>query len=131
MSVSDFVADSLTKIRNAQRAGHEHVELHMSNMIEAILTILKEEGFIETFYPYSENTKQMAKVELRYHKGSPVIRGIERVSKPGRRVYVKWEDIRPTLNNIGLGIISTPKGVISGKTAKYLHVGGEFICKVW
>lgn len=131
MSVSDPIADTLTKIRNAQRAGHEVVELRMSKLIESILGILKEEGFIEAYYPYSEGARQMAKVELRYHEGLPVIRGIERVSKPGRRVYVKWQAIRPTLNNIGLSIISTPKGVISGKTAKYQHVGGEYICKVW
>lgn len=131
MSASDPIADTLTKIRNAQAAGHDVVELKMSNVVESILTILREEGFIEAFYPYTEGARRMTKVELRYHNDRPVIRGIERVSKPGRRVYMKWQSIRPTLNNIGLSIFSTPKGVVSGKTAKFLHVGGEYICKVW
>ncbi|RME93821.1 MAG: 30S ribosomal protein S8 [Candidatus Hydrogenedentota bacterium] len=131
MSLNDPIADALTRIRNAQRAGHEAVEINLNKTIEAILNILKEEGFIASVSPFKEGAARKARVELKYYQNRPVIRGLERVSKPGRRVYQQWKDIRPTFNNMGLSIYSTPKGVVSGKEAKFLHVGGEYICKVW
>lgn len=132
MSVSDPIANAITRIRNAQRAKHGTVEIVMNNTIESIVNILKKEGFIEGISPFKDGPRKMAKIELRYDGGSnPVIRGIDRVSKPGRRIYQKWSDIRPYLNSIGVGIYSTPKGVLSDKDALNSHVGGEYLCRVW
>ena len=131
MSMSDIIADSLTRIRNAQRAGHEQVDVYVNGIIEKVLKILKDEGFIAEFISYKDENRPMAKVDLKYHKNKPVIRGMERVSKPSKRIYQACEEIKPALNNIGLNIYSTSKGVMSGKDARMKNVGGEFICKVW
>lgn len=131
MSVSDPIADALTRIRNAQGAGHDNVEVKTSKMLDAILEILKNEGFIFNTYHFKEKNTNMVKIDLKYYKREPVIKGIQKVSRSGRRIYVRWKDIRPTLNNIGLSIFSTPKGILSGKDAKNSHVGGEYICRVW
>jgi len=131
MAMSDPVADVLTRIRNAQSAMHDDVEVPVSKLIESILNILKVEGFIGNVSYKEDQKKRYAKVILKYYEGEPVIRGIQKVSKPGRRIYLKWKQIFPTLNNIGLSIISTPKGMLSGKEAKFQNVGGEYICKVW
>lgn len=129
--ITDPIADVLTRLRNAQRANHENVDVMLNKTTESLLAILKTEGFIEGYSAFQKGPAKMAKVELKYFKNKPVIQGVERVSKPGRRVYAKWEEIRPTLNNLGLSIFSTPKGILSDKDAKYNHVGGEFLCKVW
>lgn len=131
MSMSDPIADALTRLRNASRAGHENVELIANKTVESILKILKEEGYIGTFARSGEKGNYGCKVELKYYKGKPVMRGVQRVSKPGRRIYFGSTDIGPIRNNIGLSIYSTSKGVISGKEAKSIGVGGEYICKVW
>jgi len=131
MSMSDLIADSLTRIRNAQRANHEYVEVNTNNVVEAILEILKQEGFVKSVKFFKDKAKKKAKVELKYYMGKPVIKGLDRVSTPGRRIYSSWGNITPTLNNIGVSIFSTPKGVVTGKEAKYQHVGGEYLCKVW
>ena len=131
MSVSDSIADSLTRIRNAQNAGHENVSVPASKMLEAITKILKNEGYIGSYNNIKLDSRNMIKIDLKYFEGKPVIREINRISSPGRRVYIAWKDIRPTLNNIGISIFSTPKGVITGKEAKMSHVGGEHICEVW
>jgi small subunit ribosomal protein S8 len=129
--MSDIIADTLTRIRNAQRAGHEQVDVYVNGLIEKMLKILKDEGFIAEFIPYKDQSKPMAKVDLKYYKNKPVIRGMERVSKPSKRIYQACEEIKPALNNIGINIYSTSKGVMSGKEARMQNVGGEFICKVW
>ena len=131
MSMSDLIADSITRIRNAQAAGHDSVEVTRTNIVEEILKILKKEGFIGNYSNAERGAQRIAKVELKYFENGPVIRGIERVSKPGCRVYQSVQDIRPALNNIGINIFSTSKGVITGKEAKLQNVGGEYICKVW
>lgn len=131
MSMSDIIADTLTRIRNAQAAGHDSVDVNTNRIVEDILKILQKEGYIANAISFTEGPKKMAKVELRYYNNKPVIRGIDRISKPGRRVYQSSAKIRPALNNIGLNIFSTSKGVISGKEAKSLNVGGEYLCKVW
>lgn len=128
---NDLIADMLTRIRNAGRAGHESVEVKINNVCENILGILKTEGFIDSFVAYKSEAARMAKVELRYYQNRPVFTAIERVSKPGRRIYISWKDITPTRNNMGLSIYSTPKGVLSGKEAKFQHVGGEYLCRVF
>ncbi|MCB1145423.1 MAG: 30S ribosomal protein S8 [Leptospiraceae bacterium] len=131
MSMTDPIADALTRIRNSQRAGHETTELRVNKTVEAILKILKEEGFVGGYTPFLDGATPKAKVELKYYMNKPVITGIERVSSPGRRIYKQSKDIQPTLNNIGIGIYSTPKGVITDKNAKFENVGGELLCKVW
>ena len=129
--MSDLIADSLTRIRNAQAAGHDSVEVNRNNTVEEILKILKKEGFIGGYSNMEQGAQRLAKVDLKYYQNGPVIRGIERVSKPGRRVYQSVQEIRPALNNIGINIFSTSRGVITGKEAKLQNVGGEYICKVW
>ena len=131
MSMSDLIADSLTRLRNAQAAGHETVEITRTKVVEDILKILKNEGYIANFNFQEQGARRVVKVDLKYYENGPVIRGIERVSKPGRRIYQSVQDIRPALNNIGINIFSTSKGVITGKEAKLQNVGGEYICKVW
>jgi len=112
-------------------AGHESVAVSTNRTISSILEILKNEGFIGLVTNLKEGSKNMVKVELKYYNKEPVIRGINKISKPGKRIYIQWKDIHPTLNNIGLSVISTPRGVMSGKDAKYNHVGGEYICRIW
>lgn len=131
MSLSDPIADMLTRLRNASRAGHPHVDFPGSRAKVAILEILKKEGFIEDFVVKKENNKADVAVKLKYAGREPVIRQLERVSRPGRRYYVSAEELRPVRNNIGIAIISTSQGVMTGRKAKKLNIGGEMICRVW
>lgn len=131
MSLSDPISDVLTRVRNAQMASHKSVSFPVSNVIIAIVEILKKEGFIEGFLAYKEDTKRFIRVELRYYEEDPVIRKIERVSSPGCRVYVKAKNIRPLYNNAGVSIFSTSRGVLSHKDALLLGVGGELLCRVF
>ncbi len=131
MAVSDFLADGITRIRNAQNAKHDNVKLPVSGTLISILEILKKEGFIETFSLIEDGNKRFADVMLKYHNNKPVIRGITRISKPGRRIYHNVNSLETTRNNIGITIYSTPKGVITDKEARFQHVGGEILFKVW
>jgi small subunit ribosomal protein S8 len=128
---NDLIADMLTRIRNAGRANHETVEVRINNTCEKILGILKTEGFIDAFVVFKSEAARMAKIDLRYYQNQAVFSAIERISKPGRRIYLPWKEIRPTRNNMGLSIFSTPKGVLSEKEAKFQHVGGEFLCRIY
>ena len=137
MTVMDPIADMLTRIRNAVMAGHSTVALPSSKLKLEIAKILKDEGFLEGF-EVAENENSVQKVlrlKIKYvgerRERRPVISGIERVSKPGRRVYTKKQDIPWVLSGIGVAIISTPKGVMTGARARQLGVGGEILCKVW
>lgn len=131
MSLSDPIADMLTRIRNASRAGHSTVVFPGSRLKVAILNILKSEGFIEDFEMKEENRKTDIEVKLKYYERKPVIRQLVRVSTPGRRHYIKSKELAPVRNNMGISIVSTPKGVMTGRKAKSLNVGGEVICRVW
>ena len=132
MSLSDPIADMLTRIRNASKAGHEMVSFPGSKLKVSILGILKDEGFIETYRLKKETEKTDIEVKLKYSEGQkPVIRQLERVSKPGRRSYITSKMLKPVRNNIGISIVSTPKGVMTGRKAKKLNIGGELICTVW
>ena len=132
MSLTDPIADMLTRIRNASRAKHEMVRFPGSRLKMAILDILKTEGYIENFYLKKENKKSNIEVRLKYAEGKePVIRQLERVSKPGRRSYLSADELRPVRNNMGISIVSTSRGVMTGRKAKKLNVGGEVICQVW
>jgi small subunit ribosomal protein S8 len=137
MTVMDPIADMLTRIRNAVMAGHSTVALPSSKLKLEIAKILKDEGFLEGFeVAETENSVQkVLRLKIKYvgerRERRPVISGIERVSKPGRRIYTKKQDIPWVLSGIGVAILSTPKGVMTGARARQLGVGGEILCKVW
>ncbi|MDH3942955.1 MAG: 30S ribosomal protein S8 [Anaerolineae bacterium] len=137
MTITDPIADMLTRIRNGIMAGHTVVAMPHSKVKIAIAEILKSEGFIEDFETAeSEDTGfKTLRVNLKYvgerRERQPVISGLERVSKPGRRVYTKKREIPWVLSGLGVAILSTPKGVMSGRRARQLGVGGEILCKVW
>lgn len=133
MAVSDPVADFLTRIRNAQKAQHRFVDLNWSKMKENIAHILKSEGFIDNVLVKKDtNQRGVMRIFLRYREGRrPVIHGLKRVSKPGLRRYVGHQDIPIFYGGLGLAILSTSKGVISGKEANQKKVGGELLCLVW
>lgn len=131
MSLTDPIADMLTRLRNASRARHDVVHVASSRMKQSILAILKDEGFIEDFKVKTENQKSDLEVKLKYNNQQSVIRQLERVSRPGRRYYIKSKDLIPVRNNMGIAIISTPNGVMTGRQAKHLNLGGEYLCRVW
>jgi small subunit ribosomal protein S8 len=137
MTVIDPIADMLTRIRNGVMAGHTLVALPSSKLKLEIAKILKDEGFIEGFEvaDTEQSAQKVLRLKIKYtgerRERRPVISGIERVSKPGRRVYTKKQDIPWVLSGIGVAIISTPKGVMTGTRARQLGVGGEILCKVW
>ena len=137
MTVMDPIADMLTRIRNAVSAGHTLVAMPSSKLKIEIAKIMKDEGFLEGFdIAESELAAQkVLRLKIKYvgerRERRPVISGIERVSKPGRRIYTKKQDIPWVLSGIGVAILSTPKGVMTGARARQLGVGGEILCKVW
>jgi len=137
MTVIDPIADMLTRIRNAVSAGHTLVAMPSSKLKIEIAKIMKDEGYLEGFdVAESEQSPQRAlRLKIKYvgerRERRPVISGIERVSKPGRRIYTKKQDIPWVLSGIGVAILSTPKGVMTGARARQLGVGGEILCKVW
>ncbi len=132
----DPIAEMLTRIRNAQEAGHEDVMVRVSKLKLAIAKILEKEGFVGAVSEEKTDANPSMKIELKYHKISntqklPAIRGIKRISHEGQRIYVKNKDIRDVKNNYGIAIISTPRGVMTGFEAKKQGVGGEIICEIW
>mgnify|MGYP003330660366 CR=1 FL=1 len=137
MSFSDPIADMLTRIRNAVMAGHMLVAMPSSKLKASIAEILKQEGFIDDYevVEAEETGFKVLRISLKYmgerRDRKPVISGLERVSKPGRRIYAKRSEIPWVLSGLGVAIVSTPKGVMSGQRARQLGVGGEILCKVW
>ncbi len=131
--VTDTISDMLTRIRNANMVKHQIVQIPATKMSKAIATILKEEGFIEDFEIYTENSHEFLLVSLKYKDQSrePVICKIERVSKPGLRVYANAKKLPKVLDNLGIAIISTSKGVMTNLKAKELGIGGEVLCYIW
>ncbi|MCH5289167.1 MAG: 30S ribosomal protein S8 [Treponema sp.] len=132
MSVSDPVADMLTKIRNAVQARHEKVDVPTSKLKLEIVKILKTEGYIKNFKKVQEDNKSNIRIFLKYDdENSPVIHGVEKISTPGRRVYSGYKDLPRVFNGYGTLIVSTSSGVTTGKKASEKMVGGELVCKVW
>jgi small subunit ribosomal protein S8 len=130
--LTDPIGDMLTRIRNAVMAKKKEVVVEPASKLKmAILDVLKREGYIEGYKIEGEGVKKKIIVYLKYYQGKPVIQVIERVSKPGRRIYVGVEEIPKVYNGLGIAILSTPKGVLSDREAKKLRVGGEIICKVF
>ena len=137
MAVNDPIADMLTRVRNAVMAGHAQVAMPSSKLKVEIAKIMKDEGYLEGFeiVEGEQVAQKVLRLKIKYvgerRARRPVISGVERVSKPGRRVYTKKQDIPWVLSGIGVAILSTPKGVMTGMRARQLGVGGEILCKVW
>ncbi|MHC1783927.1 MAG: 30S ribosomal protein S8 [Anaerolineaceae bacterium] len=138
MSVNDPIADMLTRIRNSVMVGQSTVAMPSTKMKAEIARILKEEGFIEGFEevePEAGAVQKTLRVKLKYvgerRQRRPVITGLVRISRPGRRVYTRKQEIPWVLAGMGISILSTPKGIMTGQRARQLNVGGELLCKVW
>jgi small subunit ribosomal protein S8 len=132
MMISDPIADMLTRVRNALSARHPKVDVPGSKLKVEIARILKEEGYITNFKLAEEGVKKVIKIYLKYTPGNaPVISRIERVSRPGCRVYVGSKDVPRVLGGMGINILTTPKGVMTGATARKEGVGGELLCQIW
>ena len=131
--VTDTISDMLTRIRNANMVKHQIVQIPTTKMSLGIASILKEEGFIEDFESYEQDSKKFILISLKY-KGKerePVISKIQRISKPGLRVYSNADKLPKVLNNLGIAIISTSQGVMTNLNAKKLGIGGEVLCYIW
>ena len=131
MSLSDPIGDMIARIKNAQMRNHKKVELPSSNFKSKIAEILKTEGYIVDYKVNLEGNKPVLLINLKYHSGNPVISTIERVSKPGRRIFSRAESLPKINNGLGIAIVSTPKGVMTDIDARKQKVGGEIICKVF
>ena len=132
MHITDPVADMLTRIRNANSAKHDTVDVPASNMKKSIAQILLDEGYIKNFQIVDDGTQGVIHITLKYNAGKEkVISGLRRVSKPGLRVYAGADELPQVLRGLGIAIISTSKGVMTDKQARKLHVGGEVLAFVW
>lgn len=133
MVMTDSIADLLTRVRNALGARHSRTEMPSSKVKVEIAKILKEEGYIENFKVVDEEgSKRKLILQMRVGPaGEPVISGLERVSRPGCRVYASMDEIKPVLAGVGMSIISTSKGIMTGDEARQRRLGGEILCKVW
>jgi small subunit ribosomal protein S8 len=130
MSMSDPIADMLTRIRNGQAAEKTVVDMPSSKLKVAIAQVLKDEGYIEDFSVRTDAGKATLSVALKYYVGRPVIDRLERVSRPGLRIYRQSRDIPRVMNGLGIAIVSTPRGVVTDRKARSLGVGGEVLCLV-
>ena len=130
MSMSDPISDMLTRIRNAQTVGHAEVSMPASQLKASIAKVLKDEGYIEDFAVRDAGPKRELRIGLKYYAGRPVIERLERVSKPGLRVYRGRDDIPRVMNGLGVAIVSTSKGVMTDRRARETGVGGEVLCVV-
>ena len=132
MPVTDPLADMLTRIRNANMAKHSKVDVPASKMKISVAKILKSEGYIKNYKLLKDRKNGILRIYLKYDEyNEGVIMGLKRMSKPGRRLYVKKEDIPPVLNGMGIAVLSTSKGVLADREAKKLNVGGELLCSIW
>jgi small subunit ribosomal protein S8 len=131
MTISDPIADMLTRIRNAIMAGHESVLVPSSKMKLSIVRILKEEGFVDRYEVLKGKPQPMIKIHLKYAGEQPAILGLERVSKPGLRIYVERREIPRVYGGLGIAILSTSRGIMTGQQAWRQRLGGEILCYVW
>lgn len=130
--ITDSIADGLTTIRNAARANKKSVTLPVSKVMEALLKILLERGYIESFKVFQDKEKKFVRVHLKYKNGKePAFQVLRRISKPGLRRYVGVDSIPRVLNGLGISILSTSKGIMSNRDARKQRVGGELLCEVW
>ena len=131
MSLSDPIGDMLARIKNSQMRNHKRVEMPSSNFKAKIADVLKNEGYINNFNVENNDNKNTLIIDLKYNSGSPVITVIERVSRPGRRIFSSAESLPKINNGLGIAIVSTPKGVMTDIEARKQKIGGEVICKVF
>ena len=132
MQISDVIADMLTRIRNANNAKHDTVDIPASNLKKSIAQILLDEGYIKNFQIVEDGKQGIIRVTLKYAQGKQkVIHGLRRVSKPGLRIYSNCEDMPKVMNGLGIAIVSTSKGVMTDKKARQNNVGGEVLAFVW
>ena len=132
MQISDVIADMLTRIRNANDAKHQTVDVPASNMKKAIADILLAEGYIKSYQVIEDGNQGIIRITLKYGQGkTKIIKGLRRVSKPGLRIYASCEDMPKVMNGLGIAIISTSKGVMTDKAARANNVGGEVLAFVW
>jgi small subunit ribosomal protein S8 len=132
MNMTDPIADMLTRIRNAVMARHDELKLPMSKMKVAIARVLKEEGFIRDYEEVVDGSRRFLRIRLAYDgKKEPLLTGLQRVSKPGLRVYVQKREIPRVYGGLGIAILSTPQGIMTGQQAWRRHIGGEVVCYVW
>jgi small subunit ribosomal protein S8 len=131
MNLNDPIGDLITRIRNAQLRGRPKLLSPASALRARVLTVLKDEGYIRDFREVENGGRKEIEVELKYFEGAPAIQEIQRVSKPGRRVYSSIKDLHLVRNGLGISILSTPKGVMSDAAARQQNVGGEILCEVY
>ncbi len=131
MQISDVIADMLTRIRNANNAKHETVDIPASNMKKSIAQVLADEGYIAGYTVIDDGKQGVIRVTLKYNGKQQVLKGIKRVSKPGLRIYASREDLPRVMNGLGVAIISTSKGIMTDRQARKENVGGEVIAFVW
>lgn len=131
MFLTDPIADMLTRVRNANAVTHEKTDIPHSNIKERIAEILKEEGYISNYKVVTDGNKKNIRVYLKYDGRERVIKGIKRISKPGRRIYSSVEDMPRVLSGLGIAIVSTSKGIVTDRVARRENVGGEVLAFVW
>jgi small subunit ribosomal protein S8 len=132
MKTSDSLSDLFTRLRNGMRAGHDRVDVPASRLKEEVLKVLEQEGFIASYRRTEEGRNSMLRVGLKYdHEGEPIVSGLERVSRPGRRIYATADAIPSVLGGLGVAIVSTSRGIVTDKTAREKRLGGEVLCNVW
>lgn len=131
MQISDVIADMLTRIRNANNAKHESVDIPASNMKKAIAQILLDEGYIAGFQVIEDGKQGVIRVTLKYIGKEKVLKGLKRVSKPGLRIYASCEEMPRVMNGLGIAIVSTSKGIMTDKKARKENVGGEVLAFIW
>ena len=131
-TIGDPISDLLNRLRNGMRAGHDRVEIPASRLKEDLLSVLADEGYIASYRRVEENGRPLLRVGLKYDgEGEPIVTGLERVSRPGRRVYSTAKEIPEVLGGLGISIISTSKGIVTGKAARESRLGGEILCNIW
>jgi small subunit ribosomal protein S8 len=132
MKTSDPISDLLNRLRNGMRAGHDRVDVPASRIKEDVLRVLADEGYVGSWRRVEEKGRPILRVGLKYdHEGSPIVAGLKRVSRPGRRVYTPAKEIPEVLGGLGISIISTSKGIVTGRRARESKLGGEILCNVW
>ena len=131
-ATGDPITDLLNRLRNAMRSGHDRVDVPASRVKESLVRVLAEEGFIDSYRRVEEKPRPVLRVLLKYGTdGEPVVNGLERVSRPGRRVYAAAKDIPDVLGGLGVSILSTSRGILTGRQAREAKLGGEILCNVW
>jgi small subunit ribosomal protein S8 len=131
-NAADPVSDLLNRLRNGMRAGHDRVDMPTSRLREDLLKVLADEGYIASYRRMEEKGRPILRVGLKYDaEGEPIVTGLERVSRPGRRVYAAAKEIPEVLGGLGISIVSTSKGIVTGKSARESKLGGEILCNIW